>query len=143
MFVAYQTYGPIKIFGYEKDTILDVFLSEGYTSTILQINKPGQKFGLIKEMDNDLENHIRFFIDNSFESEIELSREYLEHPFDCKSYYEPLFDIFNRYNIPFQIMRSIPADPIEIMVPFKKTRWKPLVIPALAICTGLYLTRSR
>ena len=94
-------------------------------------------------MDNDLENHIRFFIDNSFESEIELSREYLEHPFDCKSYYEPLFDIFNRYNIPFQIMRSIPADPIEIMVPVKKTKWKPLVISALSIVTGLYLIRSR
>ena len=45
------------------------------------------------------------------DSEVELSREYLEHPHDCKPFYDPLLEILRHYSIPFTLVRPILKDP--------------------------------
>jgi hypothetical protein len=111
-------------------------MTEGFESTVFQTIKPGQQLGLIKNIGQDLDMHVRMYIDASLDSEIELSREYLEHPGDCRPFYGPLFEILQYYQIPYQIIRPIPPDPTEIFTPEKKTRWKPLAIGLGAILVG-------
>lgn len=131
------TYGPIKIIDHDTSTIRDIFLYEGFISTIFQTFKAGQEYGLIKKIVEDLELHVRIYIDNSLDSEIELSREYLEHPFECKPFYGPIYDVLKKYKIRHQITRYIPPDPAEVQVPVKKTPWKPIALAALAIIVGI------
>ena len=120
--------GPIKVFA-DMKRVREALIHEGFFDpTPLQVQKEGQVFGLVKKISDDLEMHVRGYDDFTLESEIELSREYLEHPYDCKPFYGPLLKILHRYNIPFTIMRPLPKDPELIRVPKNKTPWKPIII---------------
>lgn len=123
-----MSYGPIKINVNNMKEIREILLKEGFRDSIFQIWKEGQIFGLIKKLNNDLEMHVRGFEDFTLDSEIELSREYLEHPYECKPFYGPLIKILKYYGMPFKILYPLPKDPYVIMVPVHKTSWKPLVI---------------
>ena len=103
------------------DYVKEILIQEGFTDpTPLQIWKEGQIFGLVKKIDEDLEMHVRGYDDFTLDSEIELSREYLEHPYDCKPYYGPLLEILRRYRIPYRIIHPLPRDPSVIKVPKKR-----------------------
>ena len=121
------------------DRMKEILLCEGFADpTPLQVQKEGQVFGLVKRISNELEMHVRGYDDFTLESEIELSREYLEHPYDCRPFYGPLFEILHHCRIPFTIMHALPEDPGSVRVP-KKTPWKPLVIFGSSLLVGLWV----
>jgi len=109
------------------DYVKRVLISEGFADpSPLQVWKGGQVFGLVKAVGRGLEMHVRGYADSSLDSEIELSRDYLEHPYDCKPYYGPLLEILTRNGVPFTIRGPLPSDPITVSVPERPTPWKPL-----------------
>jgi len=122
-----ETFGPIRVF---KDVSLvkQILINEGFEDpSPLQNWKEEQVFGLVKKINQTLEMHVRGYADNSLDSEIELSREYLEHPYDCRPYYSPLLNILKHYGISYRLTRELPPDPISVRVPKNKTPWKPIV----------------
>lgn len=121
-------YGPIKVFLDKMEIVKEILIREGFIDpSPFQTWKKGQVFGLIKRLNNDLEMHVRGFDDFTLDSEVELSREYLEHPYDCRPFYGPLLKILQHYDIPFTLIRPIPEDPSTVAVPKSKTPWKSLL----------------
>jgi len=85
MKVEIRTHGPVKILVDDVRIIREILLRGGFTDpSPFQILKEGQVFGLIKKIDIDLEMHVRFYEDFTIDSEMEFSKEYLEHPYDCR-----------------------------------------------------------
>jgi hypothetical protein len=122
-----QTNGPVRVYAQTMDEVKRVLISEGFTDpSPLQVWKPGQTFGLVRSVNDKLEMHVRGYDDGSLDSEVELSRDYLEHPYDCRPFFGPLLQILSRHGIPFSLSRPIPADPSEVSVPERVTPWKPL-----------------
>jgi len=125
------SYGAIKVF-VDLNVIKKILLREGfYDPRILQTWKKGQVFGLVKRLNDLIEVHVRGYKDNTLDAEVELSREYLEHPYEVKPFYGLLINILRRYGIPFRIISPIPPDPRYISVPENLTRWKPLLALAM------------
>jgi hypothetical protein len=83
--------------------------------------------------------HVRGYDDGSLDSEVELSREYLEHPFDCKPLCGPLLELLARHGIPFSMTRPLPSDPGVVSVPERLTPWKPLALLAGVVLGGVAL----
>jgi len=138
MSIEIGTHGPIKIFVDDMNIIREILMHEGFVDpSPLQTWRQGQVFGLIKRVAKDLEMHVRGYEDFTVDSEVELSREYLEHPYDCKPFYEPLLEILHRYGIPFTLTRPLPKDPHSIAIPKNKTPWKPLVAIGVALLTSI------
>lgn len=126
-----MSYGAIKVF-VDLNVIKKILLREGfYDPRILQTWKKGQVFGLVKRLNDLIEVHVRGYKDNTLDAEVELSREYLEHPYEVKPFYGLLINILRRYGIPFRIISPIPPDPRYISVPENLTRWKPLLALAM------------
>lgn len=122
------THGRVKVFVNDVRIIREILVREGFVDpSPFQTWREGQVFGLTKKVGKDLEMHVRGYEDFTVDSEVELSREYLEHPYDCKPFYGPLLEILHRYGIPFTITRPLPKDPHSVAVPKRKTPWKPLV----------------
>lgn len=65
------------------ERVKKVLIEEGFHHTEFQHLKPGQYFGLVKDLPRGLQMHVRGFVDGRLEAEIEISRFYLEHP-SCK-----------------------------------------------------------
>lgn len=131
--------GPIRV-STRIDNVRNALLQEGFNDpTPFQVQKEGQAFGLVKGVGDVLEMHVRGYDDLTLESEIELSREYLEHPYDCKPYYGPLLNILRSHRIPFIIARELPPDPTFVKVPQKRTPWKPIAIGVGLICLFAFL----
>lgn len=124
-----QTKGPIKVHGRTIADVKRVLLTEGFTDpSPLQVWKPGQVFGLTRSINDKLEMHVRGYDDGSLDSEVELSREYLEHPFDCRPLLGPLLEILSRHGIPFHATRPLPENPRVVSMPERLTPWKPLAV---------------
>lgn len=136
--------GPVKVLVNEMEKIRNILLREGFSDPApLQTWKDGQVFGLVKKVTHMLEMHVRGYDDFTLESEIELSRGYLEHPYDCRPFYGPLLKILSRYRIPFTT-RQLPKDPDLVTIPKNPTPWKPLLATAIVITfsVGLALLTS-
>jgi len=132
--------GPIEALGTSMEYIKQTLLKEGFSDpSPLQVWKEGQVFGLTKPVGRGLEMHVRGYNDSSLDSEIELSRDYLEHPYDCRPFYGPLLELLVRNGIPYITRRPLPPDPNTIAVPPQPTPWKPLVAAGLATLAGLAL----
>ncbi len=54
-------------------------LAEGFVMTPMQYRKKGQMFGLVKEHGHNLQLHVRAFQNGVIESEVELSRHFVQH----------------------------------------------------------------
>ena len=81
-----MSYGAIRVFT-DLTTIKKLLLEEGFYDTgILQSWKEGQMFGLAKPLENLLEVHIRGYLNNTLDAEVELSRKYLEHPYEVQPF---------------------------------------------------------
>jgi hypothetical protein len=132
-----MSYGAIRVFT-DLTTIKKLLLQEGfYDPYILQNWKDGQVFGLVKSLDNFLEVHIRGYSDNTLDAEIELSREYLEHPCEVRPFYGYLINILRKHNISCEVIKPLPPDPQYVLVPKSPTKWKPLVLLGIGIaCCG-------
>ena len=94
----------------------------------------GEKYGLSKKLENDLEWHVRVYVTSDavlLESEIELSRDYFEHlNTQSKPYYKTLGRLLQERSIPFCEVRHTPPDPELLLLPTSRTPWKPLVMVA-------------
>jgi hypothetical protein len=122
-----MSYGAVRV-STHLTVIKKLLLQEGfYDVGILQSWKEGQVFGLAKPLENLLEVHIRGYLDNTLDAEVELSREYLEHPYEVRPFYGYLINILRKYYIPFEIIKPLPPDPQYISVPKNLTKWEPLI----------------
>jgi hypothetical protein len=131
-----MSYGAIRV-STELTIIKKLLLQEGfYDAGILQGWKEGQVFGLAKPLENLLEVHIRGYLDNTLDAEVELLREYLEHPYEVRPFYGYLINILRKYHIPFEIIKPFSPDPQYISVPKNLTKWKPLIFLIGMILVG-------
>jgi hypothetical protein len=133
--------GHVRIVSVTIEEIKGIFLREGYVDpTPLQHVKEGQLFGLVKKIGDKLENHVRGFDDNTLHSEIELSRDYLEHPFHSGPFYAPVLEILRRYGIRYELTYLMPRDVNSVVIPKSLTPWKPLMMGiGLLIAVGVII----
>ena len=83
----------------------------GFIDPFLQEWRIGQRFGLSRPLTSILEWHVRGFADGGLDSEVEISRERLEHVAARPgSYYWPLLTILRSHSIPFSASSRIPPD---------------------------------
>ncbi|MEM2282480.1 MAG: hypothetical protein QXH26_02890, partial [Candidatus Hadarchaeales archaeon] len=82
------------------ESVRRALLEEGFKFTEFQHVKPGQYFGLVKDLKRGLQMHVRAFRDGKLEAEIEISRFYLEHPQWKRPAGEELSRILKRHRIP-------------------------------------------
>lgn len=129
--------GAIEIFT-DLEYVKEALLEEGFQSPLFQYNKEGQVFSLIKPLNNLAEVHVRGYEDFTLDSEVELSREFFQHPFEIKPYYGYLIDILKSRGIPFKALRPIPRDPEFIKVPKKPTKWKSIVFSLVGGIGAIY-----
>lgn len=124
--VFLRGYRRRKRLGKVKKALLD----EGFKDTRLQIRRKNQVFGLTKKLTAPWEIHIRGFVDGSLASEIEISREYLEH---LNNNYrvgaiQELVDILEKYKIRYKLHGEKPqkVQLEEMEVPKTLTQWEPI-----------------
>lgn len=105
-------------------------LAEGFRDPgLLQIWKPKQVFGLVKDILDIYQMHVRGFEGGRLDSEIELSRRYLEHlTHPSRPATEELTGILDRYAIPYKITEKDHKIYVEIEPPENLTDWRPLVV---------------
>jgi hypothetical protein len=115
------------------DRAKEALIKEGFSDTLLQIWKPGQVFGLVKPLDDVNEVHVRGYQDGTLDSEIEVSREYLEHLiYGSYPYDHYLMEILKKHNIPHKVVKPIesaqkPPKPATLIP------WKPLLLIAAVV----------
>jgi len=103
----------------------------GFTDPISQEWKTGQRFGLSRPLSSLLEWHIRGFADGMLDSEVEISRDWLQHLASRPgSYYSPLLSILERTGIPFSVLGRVPPDASFIYLPELFGRMIPLQVPS-------------
>jgi hypothetical protein len=121
----------------EVERLKNAFISDGFDPSILQVIKEGQIWGAAKTLDANNELHIRIM--NTWdgrecflllESEIEVPREYLEHlsnDFPAEPCYGHVVQILHHYQIPYEVVGQLPADPLVVTRPTQPTPWKPIL----------------
>ncbi len=102
----------------------------GFTDPILQEWKTGQRFGLSRPLSSLLEWHVRGFADGTLDSEVEISRNWLQHlSARSGSYYSPLLGILDRIGIPFSVAGRILPDAAHVYLPELFGQVIPLPVP--------------
>jgi hypothetical protein len=104
----------------------------GFTDPIFQEWKTGQRFGLTRPLSDMLEWHIRGFADGTLDSEVEISRNWLQHlAAKPGSYYSPLLRILDTIGIPFSVVGGIPPDAAYVYLPELFGQMIPLQVPSI------------
>lgn len=139
--------GYIRIALNYAERVKKAFIGENFNPFILQFRELGQLWGASKRLDYHNELHVRIInIVDAFgsglmiEPEIEVPREFMEHlspHFPSQPFHDPIIEALNRYDIPYQVVGTLPPDPSEVMRPTKYTKWKPLLVTGLALA-GLF-----
>ena len=113
--------------------LLAVVLQQmGLTDPIFQERKKGQRFGLSKLLSSLLEWHVRGFADGMLDSEVEISRNWLQHlAARSGSYYSPLLRILDRIGIPFSVVGRILPDAAYVYLPELFGQMIPLEVPSI------------
>jgi len=105
----------------------------GFTDPILQEWKTGQRFGLSRALSGLLEWHVRGFADGMLDSEVEISRNRMQHlAARPGSYYSPLLRILDRIGIPFSVVGRILPDAAYVYLPELFGQMIPLPVPNAA-----------
>lgn len=136
-------YEKIRPYGVSIKDIEGILRKEGFRDTILQVQKPGQVFGLVKRLGHPWEMwemHVRGFEDGHLEAEIEISRDYLEHLNDSyrRSAAAELSRLLSKHGIPHAIERSSNVK-LDLEAPKTLTPWKPMVLALGGIMFALYV----
>lgn len=129
------------------EDVKQALLIEGYKPTVLQIVKPGQVFGFVKDVGDAWQYHVRGFEDGHLESEFEISRYFLEHPDTSRPATDELRKILDKHGIQYGWEGQLKA-PIQIKTepPGTLTDWRPLVAIGVALAAAAaiaYLCRKR
>jgi hypothetical protein len=113
--------------------LLAVMLQQmGFTDPIFQEWKTGQRFGLARPLSSLLEWHVRGFADGMLDSEVEISRNWLQHlAARSGSYYSPLLRILDRIGIPFSVVGRILPDAAYVYLPELFGQMIPLEVPSI------------
>ena len=119
--------------------VKDILIQEGFATTPLQINKPGQVFGLVKKLDDDWQWHVRGFNDDRLESHIEVSNDFLEHlkPEHRRAASHELTQLLEDYGMSCEITGDLPVMDVVFRPPEKLTPWK---LPAAIIAGTILLS---
>jgi sulfiredoxin len=105
----------------------------GFTDPIFQERKKGQRFGLSRPLSSMLEWHVRGFADGMLDSEVEISRSWLQHlAARPGSYFSPLLRILDRIGIPFSVVGKILPDAAYVYLPELFGQMIPLQVPSIA-----------
>jgi len=103
----------------------------GFVTPFFQEWRIGQRFGLSRLLTSLLEWHIRGFADGSLDSEVEISRNWLQHLVARPgSYYLPLLTILRRHEIPFSVIGGIPRDASFVYLPEPFGLEVPIQVPS-------------
>lgn len=104
----------------------------GFTDPIFQEWGIGQRFGLSRPLTNLLEWHVRGFADGTLDSEVEISRERLQHFAATPGpYYSPLLGILGRNGIPFIVGGTTPPDAAYVYLPELFGQMIPIQVPSI------------
>ncbi|ACS90089.1 hypothetical protein [Thermococcus sibiricus] len=126
------------------ERVKQILLEDGFRNTILQVIKPGQVFGLVKELNHPWEMHVRGFEDGHLEAEIEISREYLEH---LDSGYKKeatmeLTRILDKYGIIYTVKGDMSGVDLQLKKPNTLTPWKPIALVVTLIGVAYLLSKK-
>jgi sulfiredoxin len=115
--------------------LLAVVLQQmGFTDPIFQERKKGQRFGLSKLLSSLLEWHVRGFADGMLDSEVEISRNWLQHlAARSGSYFSPLLRILDKIGIPFSAVGGIPPDAAHVYLPEVFGQMIPIQVPSTTL----------
>ncbi len=103
----------------------------GFTNPIFQERKKGQRFGLSRPLSSLLEWHVRGFADGMLDSEVEISRNWLQHlAARSGSYFSPLLRILDRIGIPFSVVGRILPDAAYVYLPELFGQMIPIEVPS-------------
>jgi uncharacterized ParB-like nuclease family protein len=113
--------------------LLAAFLQRtGFSDPIFQEWKSGQRFGLSRPLSSLLEWHVRGFADGMLDSEVEISRNWLQHVAARPGpYYSPLLRILDRIGLPFSVAGRIPQDAVYVYLPELFGQMIPLQVPIM------------
>jgi uncharacterized ParB-like nuclease family protein len=104
----------------------------GFTNPIFQERKKGQRFGLSRHLSSLLEWHVRGFADGMLDSEVEISRNWLQHlAARSGSYFSPLLRILDRIGIPFSVVGRILPDAAYVYLPELFGQMIPIEVPSI------------
>ena len=106
----------------------------GFTDPIFQERKKGQRFGLAKPLSSLLEWHVRGFADGMLDSEVEISRNWLQHlAARPGAYFLPLLGLLDRIGIPFSVVGSILPDAAYVYMPELFGQMIPIPVPSMTL----------
>ena len=113
---------------------------EGFRDTSFQTIKPGQVFGLVRKLNEVWEMHVRGFVDGRLESEIEVSRDYIEHLNDNhrRDATPELRQILDTHHIPYHFPGIRSQMESILSLPRQVTPWKPVLVAILGLL-GLFI----
>ena len=121
------------------ERVKKVLLEEGFSYTEFQHVKPGQYFGLVKDLPEGLQMHVRGFSDGRLEAEIEISRFYFEHPLYKRSATRELAEILKKHGIPYAEEKTLLFPRPVKRMPKSLTDWrKTLLHPNLYRLLAFY-----
>ena len=130
----------------EVDYAAEELIRRGFRPTILAVNK-GEKYSLAMRVEPPWEIHARVFPDGTIESEVEVSRDYLQHLIGPRfnvvyETYDLLRDVIGDKRICIKPLGRCISDVIEnigieLRAPKPLIPWKPLV----AIASMIALTQ--
>jgi len=104
----------------------------GFADPIFQERKKGQRFGLARHLSSLLEWHVRGFADGMLDSEVEISRNWLQHlAARPGSYFSPLLGILDNIGIPFSVVGRIPPDSAYVYLPELFGQMIPIQVPSM------------
>ncbi len=106
----------------------------------------GEKYSLRKILTNVWELHLRLYSDGFIDAEVEVRREYLEHPtlrrlnvvYEAFEYYRGVYDKLHLWYAPAGkwVIKVIDHLSIKLREPDTLTPWKPIVLGI--VTTGLF-----
>jgi hypothetical protein len=116
--------------------VKDILIQEGFATTPLQKNEPGQVFGLVKKLDDKWQWHVRGFNDGRLESHIEVSNNFLEH-LNSEHRREASYELKQLLDVSCEITGDFHVMDVVFRPPERLTPWK---LPAAIIAGTILLS---
>jgi uncharacterized ParB-like nuclease family protein len=112
--------------------LVAILQQAGFRDPIFQEWKTGQRFGLSRPLSSLLEWHVRGFANAMLDSEVEISRSWLQHLAAKPGlYYSPLLRILDRIGLPFSVVGKILPDAAYVYLPELFGEMIPLQVPSI------------